>query len=159
MANSGLLRAVCTVALLAATPALAQQTMTPPASAASPAAQSGSGGPSTETMAPKSAMAPKDSMAQKDTMGAKTESSTGTSHASTMAEHPMHHHAMASHYNMHASRTDSSQDAAVNKLNEQSYHAAEQGQSFSIGNPVTGMGNTTPADGSSKMGGTSGRKM
>jgi hypothetical protein len=53
-----------------------------------------------------------------------------------------HHHAGA----MHSSKGDRSQDAIVDKLNEQSYQAAQQGQPFSASGSGSG-GDAGPASG------------
>ncbi len=100
MANTRLLQAICTVAMLAAAPAIAQ-TDTAPAS----------------TGAGNSVNAP-----------------TGSGSSGTMATHS-HHSAMAGHSGkmMHG-RSDASQDAAVNQLNDQSYQAAQRGQAFGASN-------------------------
>jgi hypothetical protein len=94
MANARLLQAVCTVAMLAAAPAIAQ-TDTAPAS-------------------------------------------TGAGSSGTMSTHS-HRSAMAGHSTkmMHG-KSDSSQDAAVNQLNDQSYQAAQRGQAFGTSNMGSG---------------------
>jgi hypothetical protein len=107
MANPRLLRAVCTIALLAAAPAFAQ-TNTP-----------ASGTPDTNNAA---APAP-------------------------TAGHTMHHSGMT-HHRMHAAtKAPTSQDAAVDRLNEQSFQAAQQGQSFTgpSGAMTMPAGNTMPS--------------
>ncbi len=57
------------------------------------------------------------------------QSSTGDAAPAAQPAHKMagHHHMGA----MHSSKGDRSQDAMVDKLNEQSYQAAQQGQPFS----------------------------
>ncbi len=67
----------------------------------------------------------------------------GTSGATTPGDmraapsgHAMHKSAMA-HHKMHGAQGASAQDSAVDRLNDQSYQAAQQGQAF-----------TGPADGS-----------
>jgi hypothetical protein len=106
MANARLLQAVCTVAMLAAAPAIAQ-TDTAPAS----------------TGAGNSVNAP-----------AADNASTGNGSSGTMSTHP-HGSAMAGHSTkmMHG-KSSSSQDAAVNQLNDQSYQAAQRGQAFGASN-------------------------
>jgi hypothetical protein len=63
--------------------------------------------------------------------------------APTAAPAGEHAHKMAGHHHtgaMHSSKGDRSQDAMVDKLNEQSYQAAQQGQPFSApGAGETGM--------------------
>ena len=106
MANARLLQAICTVAMLAAAPAIAQ-TDTAPAS-------TGTGN---------SVNAP-----------AADNTSTGSGSSGTMSTHS-HHSAMAGHSSkmMHG-KSDASQDAAVNQLNDQSYQAAQRGQAFGTSN-------------------------
>jgi hypothetical protein len=53
-----------------------------------------------------------------------------TAKATMKTPAPTHKMAMASHHMMRSSRTDSSQDSAVDHLNDQSYQAAEKGMSF-----------------------------
>jgi len=115
MANARLLQAVCTVAMLAAAPAIAQ-TDTAPAS----------------TGAGNSVNAP-----------AADNSSTGNGSSGMMNTHS-HHGAMAGHSGkmMHG-KGDSSQDAAVNQLNDQSYQAAQRGQSFGTSNSMPDTSNTS----------------
>jgi hypothetical protein len=137
MAKTRLLQAVCTVALLAAAPAFAQQTQTPTGATGPNGAPNPVDQPASHAASPKTAatdtnpgMAPANSGAnstsavnesnKNDTNKSASDESHSTRHA-TM-ERPMH----ATH-----SRTDTSQDAAVNRLNDQSYKAAEQGQAFS----------------------------
>jgi hypothetical protein len=108
-----LLQAVCTVALLAAAPAFALQTTTQPATTG---AGNSVNAPVTHDQVPpgpaaQSSMAPAEKM---DGMGS----------------HPKHHSARTDHSNMHA-RNDRTQDSAVDRLNDQSYQAAQRGQSFS----------------------------
>ncbi len=104
MENARLLQAICTVAVLAAAPAFAQ-TDTAPAS----------------TGAGNSVNAP-----------AGDNTSTGSGTSGTMNTHSSH---MAAHSSkmMHG-KSDASQDAAVNQLNDQSYQAAQRGQAFGASN-------------------------
>jgi hypothetical protein len=115
MAKSHLLSAVCTVALLAASPVFAQSST-----------QAG------ETAAGRAA-------------GGAAPSSTGPAGV----EKPMHNMDMGKHQHpgmMHGSKGDRSQDAMVDRLNERSYQAAQQGQSFSL--PAAGSGDAAmPAGG------------
>jgi hypothetical protein len=126
MAKARLLQAACTVALLAAAPAFAQQTLTPNTGAGTtppaPAAQSN--------------MAPADKMGSPSDSSASASTTTHRSHSTGM---------------MHG-RTDGSQDAAVDQLNEQSYQAAQNGQAFSAS---TSSGTMAPG-GSGGMRGMSG---
>jgi hypothetical protein len=117
MAKTHLLPAVCTVAMLAAVPALAQTPQT----------------------------------------GMTGSASQGGADASAMHNgHPMHHSAMGHSTGAMHGRSDSSQDAAVDRLNEQSYQAAQQGQSFGAD---AGPGPMSTPGGSSGMNGMSGRSM
>ena len=109
MAHTRLIKAVCTVAMLAAAPAWAQSN-NPPAAPAAP-------GTAPSNMAPSAA--PSGSM----------DNGTGKG---TMNGHMTHRSAM-SHGSMHGAGSATSQDAAVDRLNEQSYQAAQQGQAFSTG--------------------------
>jgi hypothetical protein len=69
-----------------------------------------------------------------------------------MDSHSTHRSAMSGHSGMHA-RNDSSQNAAVDQLNDQSFQAAQRGQSFS-GSDSGSSGVMSPASGS--MNGMSG---
>jgi len=51
----------------------------------------------------------------------------------TMSTHS-HHSAMAGHSSKMHGKSDASQDAAVNQLNDQSYQAAQRGQAFGTSN-------------------------
>jgi hypothetical protein len=141
MANARLLQAVCTVALLAAAPAFAQQTTTQPG-------DTGAGNPVAPTPPrprAQSNMAPAEKM----------DSTSGGSSSAAAGSHSTHHAAMMGHSGggMHA-RTDSSQNSAVDQLNDQSFQAAQRGQSFSSSDTGTS-GSMMPA-GSGSMGGMSG---
>lgn len=105
MANARLLQAVCTVAMLAAAPAIAQ-TDTAPAST----------GTGNSVNAPAADNMP-----------------TGSGSSGTMSTHS-HHSAMAGHSSKMHGKSDASQDAAVNQLNDQSYQAAQRGQAFGTSN-------------------------
>ncbi|WP_428534798.1 hypothetical protein [Rhodopila sp.] len=98
MLKTRLLQAACTVAMLAAVPALAQ------------------------TSAPAS-NAPADSTAAPST-------EAPASPGRAMGGHPMHHSAMGHSHAMMHGRSDTSQNADVDRLNEQSYQAAQQGQTY-----------------------------
>jgi hypothetical protein len=141
MAKARLLQAVCTVAMLAAAPAFAQTDTQPGTTGAgnavnAPAADdmSTSGATGTSQMSPASKM--------------------GSSSGTAMNGQSTHRSAMMGHsdHMMHG-RTDTSQDAAVDQLNDQSYRAAQQGQAFSASN--TGAGGMTAPGGSSRMNGMS----
>ncbi len=156
MAKARLLQAVCAVALLAAAPAFAQQTTTQPAT-------TGAGNSVNapvmhdETMpraAAPSSMAPAEQM---DHM------------SGGMGSHSSHHAGMPGHSAMHA-RADNSRNA-TDQLNEQSFQAAQRGQSFSASDsgssstmypPSSGSMNdttgTSPAPDASGTGGGTGAK-
>jgi hypothetical protein len=129
MAKSGLLRAACTVALLAAAPAFAQTATQP--------ADTGAGNmPNAPAAHDSSGMSP----------GMKMGSSTDGESSGTMSHQSTHRSAMGGgHESMH-SRNDTSQNAAVERLNDQSFQAAQSGQAY------TGSGTM----GSGGMGGSMG---
>ena len=102
MATTRLLQAVCTAAMLAAVPALAQ-TNTPNTAAQPAPAENG-----TADTAP-----------------------MNQGHAASSGHHMMHHSAMGHSERMMHGRSDTSQNAEVDRLNEQSYQAAQQGQTYS----------------------------
>jgi hypothetical protein len=108
-----LLQAVCTVAMLASVPAFAQ-TNTPKTSSM-PAAAGQQAAPDKTAAPAKTSMAP----AEKDGLGV-------PGHNKGMHRTAMTHRDRA----MRSGKTDASQDSAVDKLNEQSYSAAEKGQAF-----------------------------
>jgi hypothetical protein len=110
MAQMRLLQVSCTVALLAAAPAFAQNTP-----------QTGS---AVHDAAPTPTTMPAGSTADSPAPGAEPAHKMAT-----------HHHAGA----MHSSK-GGSQDAMVDKLNEQSYQAAQQGQPFTVPGSAGGGG-------------------
>ncbi|MDB5400193.1 MAG: hypothetical protein JWQ55_2211 [Rhodopila sp.] len=133
MTKSRLLQAVCAVAMLAAVPALAQRpdagmpgangapnpaAARPDSTANQKAAQNNSGG-----------MAPANDGTN---MSPANNGGTGSS-ASATESHSTHRSAMAHPSRAMRGRSDTSQDAAVDRLNEQSYQSAQQGQPFSAG--------------------------
>lgn len=116
MAKTRLLPAVCTIAMLAAVPAFAQNTP------ATPAPDAGN-----------SKMAP-----------ANDEGSAGATHGSPMNEGRTMHHSSMGHHAMQ-SRNATSQDAEVDRLNQESYEAAQKGQVFSAnGSDASGSGTMMP---------------
>jgi hypothetical protein len=120
MTKTRMLQAVCTFAMLAATPALAQ-TQNPGSGMTGP-----NGQPNPAVQQPSSAgMAPADN---------------GSGAAASGDSHVTHRSAMAHHTGMMHSRTDRSQDAAVDQLNEQSYQAAQRGQMFGADSGSGSMG-------------------
>jgi hypothetical protein len=127
MAHTRLLQTVSTVAILAAAPAFAQTNM-PPANM--PARDTAAGGAPNNPTA-QQAM-PNGNMAPADRMGSPDRSMGGMgSHA---AMDRSHRTAMAMHM-----RSDTSQSAAVDRLNEQSYQAARSGQAFNGTGAGSGM--------------------
>jgi hypothetical protein len=115
MAKARLLQAVCAVALLAAAPAFAQQTTTHPATTGAGNSVNAPVDQTTPGPAGRSSMVPAERMDQTD---------------SGMGSHSSHRSAMSGHAGMHA-RNDTSQNSAVDQLNDQSFQAAQRGQSFS----------------------------
>ena len=142
MAKTRLLQAVCTIALLAAAPAFAQQTETPtgatgPNGAPNPVEQP-SKHAATPTASPKTAasntnpgMAPANNGANSTSMVNETNKNDTGKSAREEEGHSTRHAAMERPMHAMHSRTDTSQDAMINRLNDQSYKAAEQGQTFS----------------------------
>ena len=117
MANTRLLQAVCTVAMLAAVPAFAQNSNTgtnamPNAGAQQPAETGGGSNmaPAGNKMAPEG-----NAMGNNSAMG---------------QGHTMHHSAM--HRGSMHNQSANAQDEEVNRLNDESYQAAQRGQAFSI---------------------------
>ena len=131
MAKARLLQAACTVAMLAASPVFAQTN--------TPTGDTGAGGsantPTTNEATP-----------------ANTPPNT-TSHSSGMTRR----HNMA----MKTSRSNTSQDAAVDRLNEQSLQAAQQGFFFvwasSVCFSISLFGSGTPGTTASGAGGGTGK--
>jgi len=123
MAKATLFKAACAAAMLAATPVLAQNSApgtTAPANNA-PAADTGTGGaPAAHEATPGSHM---------------------TGH--------MHHSAMGEHHARSRSSADA-QDAAVDRLNDQSYQAAQKGEAFDAGTPAAPSGGTDTSGGAAQ---------
>jgi hypothetical protein len=145
MAKTRLLQAVCTVAMLAAVPAFAQRPeagMTGAGGAPNPAAQQ---------------PAPNASSGGTSSMTPATQDGTGSS--ASAESHSTHRSAMAHPTGSMRGRSDRSQDAAVDRLNEQSYQAAQQGQSFGSGSSDAGPGAMSSPGGSGSMKGMSGGSM
>jgi hypothetical protein len=146
MLKTRLLQAACTVAMLAAAPAFAQ-TATPPAGMANSTASGQATGPAKTSMSnSKSSMAP----ANKDDLGASAKDSSHAMHRSAMA-HPAHM--------MHSGKTDSSQDAAVEDLNNKSYQAAQNGAAMASGGPDKASTGMMKSGGSGSMNDMSGGSM
>ena len=114
MAQARLLQAVSTVALLAAAPAFAQQTTMQPAT----------------TGAGNSVNAPvmHDDTAPRTTAQSNMAPAERMDHMDRMDRHHRHHGGMSGHSGMHA-RGDNAH-SATDQLNEQSFQAAQRGQSF-----------------------------
>ncbi len=131
MAKARLLQAACAVAMLTASPVFAQTN--------TPSGDTGAGG---------GANTPTANEATPDNTSPKT-----TSHQSGMTRR----HNMA----MRTSRNNTSQDAAVDRLNERSLQAAQQGQAFggssSGGGSAASSGSGTPGTTASGAGGGTGR--
>jgi hypothetical protein len=108
MAKTGLLPAVCSIAILAASPAFAQTNM--------PTGDAPAGAPNNRTMP----------MTPADKMGASHGPMGEMGSHPEMDRHSGHRVAMGA---MHG-RSEASQNAAVDQLNEQSYQAARSGQAF-----------------------------
>ena len=115
MTKTRLIQAVCTVALLAAAPAAFAQTNTAP----------GAAGAGNVPNAP-GAAAPSDTttMSPAERMG---------------SDHRMHHAEMGHTGRSMHSRADTSQDSAVDQLNDQSLQAARSGQAYNGGGSSGGM--------------------
>ena len=113
MAKSHWINAAFTIAMFAAVPALAQRPeagMTGPNGAPNPMATQPSSSSSSSSMAP---------------------ADNGGSTSSTAADsHSTRHGAMAHSMRSMHGKNDRSQDAEVDRLNDQSYQAASQGQAF-----------------------------
>jgi hypothetical protein len=128
MLKTRLLQAVCTVAMLAAVPAFAQSN--------SPSAGAGSTAP------PSADNAGGTAPADKDGLGAPAADGSHATHRSAKG-----HRTGA----MQSGKSATSQDAAVDNLNEQSYQAAQKGQAFTGGGSDQGSAGMTNPSGSGSM--------
>jgi hypothetical protein len=126
MVRTRLLQAVCTVAMLAAVPALAQNSDTNTGMSGAP----GAGTPPAPTGG-NSNMAPADN-------------------AGSMGEGHAAHRSKMGHGSMHSSKGANAQDAEVDRLNEQSYQAAQRGQAFSATGSSGGSGAMMAPNGAGK---------
>lgn len=138
MAKLGLLHAVCTIGLLAATPVLAQSntqtgatgvsgsTVVPTTHEAMPGGSSASGNSSGSA-----------SMGTKKPIHTTGGSSDGSTQA-MMRNHPGHHAGMRTHSAMHPRNQANAQNTAVDMLNDQSYQAAQKGLAFGGSPAATG---------------------
>jgi hypothetical protein len=137
MAKARLLSAACTVAMLAASPVFAQSN--------TPTGDTGAGGvtnaPTMHETTPPSTTPP--SM------------SAGNGSPATGTQHPAHRMAMEQHHGagaMRVGKSDTAQNAAVDRLNDQSYQAAQQGQKFNtVGSAGSNASMPAGTSGSSKM--------
>jgi hypothetical protein len=153
MSKSRLLQAVCTVAMLAAAPAFAQNTpagTTEPNGAAN--ATQHQAMPNGGAMSDNGGGMNGGSMEPPNKMG----SAVGTTSSMASESHSTHRSAMAHANRAMRGQTDSSQDAAVNHLNDQSYQAAEKGQAFSANGSDTTPAAAMPPSGPASTNGTSG---
>jgi hypothetical protein len=130
MAKARLLQAVCTVAMLATAPAFAQTDTQP--------GRPGTGNTMNSPEPDNGSMA-----------GSPTQSNRMSS-GNAMSGQSMHRSAMAGHSRMMGGKSDTSQNATVDQLNEQSYRAAQQGQAFSASN-MSPNGSMAPAGSGSRM--------
>src|ERR1700733_14350516 len=142
MGKTRLLQAVCTVAMLAAVPALAQRPeagLTGPNGAPNPAAQQtgqGMGQGIGQGIGQQTAQNSDPNTAPANANDAGSSPSAAGDQSAPMG-HSMHHPAMRHHAGATREGADS-QNAAVDRLNEQSYQAAQQGQAFGSNGPGAG---------------------
>jgi hypothetical protein len=78
---------------------------------------------------------------------------TGNMAAPAAGESHTTHHSARAHRTgaMHSGKTDASQNADVDRLNEQSYQAAQKGEAFGGGGPDQGSSGMTRPNGSGNM--------
>ncbi len=130
MVRIRLLQAVCTVAILSAVPALAQN-MTPPAAVGpSGALNPDENSPSALKAAAARHKARMSPSAHGKMAAATSDDSQQMGAPASDDSHATHHSAMTHPKGMLHHRTDPSQDAAVDTLNDQSYQAAQKGEGF-----------------------------
>ncbi len=166
MARIRLLQTVCTVAMLAAVPAFAQ-TATPPAATtggmntkAEHQAAPANGGANTTTMAPAEKMGTMDKPANHAAMDQPAmHSAMGKPAKHDAMDKPARHRVAMAHQTgaMHG-RTDSSQNAAVDTLNDQSYQAAQKGEALGGRGSDKGSSDMTKPGGTMKPGGSTSMK-
>jgi len=148
MAGFRLLQATCTIALLAATPALAgrpEAGMTNASGQANPE-DTQARQPATGSQAPANSGANTTGMVKPDSRATEPQ--------------PAHRPAMNQSASVTHERTDSSQDAAVNKLNDESYQASQNGETFRVSRNDSGAAPVHGAsDASGSTNGTSGGPM
>ncbi len=132
MIRTNLFPAFCALALLAA-PALAQTPPKPsPAAApASPAAAPAS--PAAAPAAPAAAAAAAPAAPAQQAAASKPVTEAHVTHKTAV------------HHTMQMAKTDTSQDAAVDALNEQSYQSAEKGQAFTGTGAMSAPADAKPA--------------
>lgn len=136
MVKTRLLPAVCTVAMLAAVPAFAQNSSTGVKGAPNAGAQQPPSDAGNNNMAP----AGSNNMAPAGNAGSMGNSATGAMHSS--------HRSAMTRGSMH-NKSATSQDAEVDRLNEQSYQAAQRGQAYSVNGASSGSGAMMAPNGSS----------
>jgi hypothetical protein len=122
MGKTHLLQAVCTVAMLAAVPALAQR---PEAGMTGP-----NGTPNPVVRQPDQQTAQNNANTPAANPAPGGSSPSATDDQSSPTSHPMHH---SRHRGAAMRGAGDSQNAAVDRLNDQSFQAAQQGQSFGGG--------------------------
>lgn len=138
MAKARLLQAICTVAMLAAVPAFAQQTTGP---------GQGATGDSTMTT-PSGAPAANPGSMNNGSMAQSGMSDQGNGSMAPMPGHARMHNGMGhSRRAMRGGATDSSQNATVDQLNDQSLRAAQQGRTFSAASDTGAMGGSAASSG------------
>jgi hypothetical protein len=139
MAQAGLLGTVCTVALLAAAPAFAQTDTRP--------AQTGPDSTVQDNTVPNNRASMPGARDSTMSPGMRADSSGAADSSGSMDHHSTHRSATLRHEGAMRGGSDSSQNAAVDRLNEQSFQAAQNGQSF------TGMNNGGMSSGGMNSGG------
>jgi hypothetical protein len=145
MAKAGLFTAVCTVALLAAVPAFAQTGTQPgdtgPGNTVNTPAAHDQTGANGSTMSP----APN--------MGASADDQSSGAQSSGAMNHQSTHRSAMTGRGVMRGRDDTSQNAVVDRLNDQSFQAAQSGQTYGGSNMAPGgMGATGAMPGRSPMG-------
>jgi hypothetical protein len=134
MTKRNWLLAACATGLLAGGPVLAQQTQTSPQPGGA-TTQAPTGGPTQQSP---TAGATNGSMNQP----AGTQANTGSANTESANPSPMHANSRPMH-TARRGRTDTSQNAEVDRLNDESYQAAQQGKAFNFGS--SGGSSTSPS--------------
>jgi hypothetical protein len=170
MAKTRLLQTVCALAMLAAAPAFAQRPeagMTSPNGTPNPEANQPASQSSHSSMAPAntgaSSMnsgASSANMAPADKMGSANNATNKTGSTAAADSHSTHRSAMAHPTGMMRSRkTDESQNAAIDNLNDQSYQSAQKGEAFAGRGADKASGDMAKPSGSGSMNDMSGGSM